>query len=129
MKDFLEHVAVVRVSRGWEFALPYDEDFVRKHPDVARRQHMLWAGIQAKYGAAGAGGPRGVCPSRPGDAAAQACGGAGGAGLPGPVWAPEVRPGTRPPGPPSRGGDALLRQGLASRAGAVPCSFQARKGL
>ncbi|XP_011385075.1 DNA-directed RNA polymerase III subunit RPC5-like, partial [Pteropus vampyrus] len=49
VKDFLEHVAVVRVSRGWEFALPYDEDFVRKHPDVARRQHMLWTGIQAKY--------------------------------------------------------------------------------
>ncbi|XP_024903037.1 DNA-directed RNA polymerase III subunit RPC5 isoform X4 [Pteropus alecto] len=48
VKDFLEHVAVVRVSRGWEFALPYDEDFVRKHPDVARRQHMLWTGIQAK---------------------------------------------------------------------------------
>lgn len=107
MKDFLEHVAVVRVSRGWEFALPYDEDFVRKHPDVARRQHMLWAGIQAKYGAAGAGG----------------------AGLPGrcgPQRSAQAR-GLR--GPPSRGRDAVLRQGLASRAGAVPCSFQARKGL
>lgn len=111
VKDFLEHVAVVRVSRGWEFALPYDEDFVRKHPDVARRQHMLWAGIQAKYGAAGAGGPRGVCPSRPGDAG----GGAGGAGLPGPVWAPEVRPGTRPPGTavPGRGRCAQTGAGLA----------------
>lgn len=85
VKDFLEHVAVVRVSRGWEFALPYDEDFVRKHPDVARRQHMLWAGIQAKYGAAGAGRPRGVCPSRPGDAGGTGLrrGGRGGAPQPG----------------------------------------------
>lgn len=76
MKDFLEHVAVVRVSRGWEFALPYDEDFVRKHPDVARRQHMLWTGIQAKYARGRwAGGARGrpaawhVPPPALGDAA------------------------------------------------------------
>lgn len=48
VKDFLEHMAVVRVNRGWEFLLPYDGEFIRKHPDVVQRQHMLWTGIQAK---------------------------------------------------------------------------------
>lgn len=48
MKDFLEQVATPRVNRGWEFLLPTDVDFVRKHPDVAHRQHMLWLGIQSK---------------------------------------------------------------------------------
>lgn len=70
VKDFLEHMAVVRINKGWEFLLPCDAEFVRKHPDVVQRQHMLWTGIQAKYepvgGAAAAGhpAPRGVatCP-------------------------------------------------------------------
>ncbi|XP_062954916.1 DNA-directed RNA polymerase III subunit RPC5 isoform X4 [Cynocephalus volans] len=48
VKDFLEHMAVVRINRGWEFILPYDGDFIKKHPDVVQRQHMLWTGIQAK---------------------------------------------------------------------------------
>lgn len=48
VKDFLEHMAVVRIHRGWEFVLPHDGEFIRKHPDVAQRQHMLWTGIQAK---------------------------------------------------------------------------------
>nr|XP_015215620.1 PREDICTED: DNA-directed RNA polymerase III subunit RPC5 [Lepisosteus oculatus] len=48
VKDFLEQMAVARVNRGWEFLLPSDAEFVRKHPDVAQRQHMLWLGIQAK---------------------------------------------------------------------------------
>lgn len=48
VKEFLEQVAAPRVNRGWEFLLPTDEDFVRKHPDVAHRQHMLWGGIQSK---------------------------------------------------------------------------------
>ncbi|XP_036772902.1 DNA-directed RNA polymerase III subunit RPC5 isoform X2 [Manis pentadactyla] len=48
VKDFLEHMAVVRINRGWEFILPYDGEFIKKHPDVVQRQHMLWTGIQAK---------------------------------------------------------------------------------
>lgn len=48
VKDFLEHMAVVRVNKGWEFILPSDGDFIKKHPDVVQRQHMLWTGIQAK---------------------------------------------------------------------------------
>uniref|UniRef100_A0A3P9K230 Polymerase (RNA) III (DNA directed) polypeptide E n=1 Tax=Oryzias latipes TaxID=8090 RepID=A0A3P9K230_ORYLA len=48
VKEFLEHVAVPRVNRGWEFLLPTDVDFIRKHPDVAHRQNMLWLGIQSK---------------------------------------------------------------------------------
>ncbi|XP_014448157.1 DNA-directed RNA polymerase III subunit RPC5 isoform X2 [Tupaia chinensis] len=48
VKDFLEHMAVVRINKGWEFLLPYDGEFIRKHPDVVQRQHMLWTGIQAK---------------------------------------------------------------------------------
>lgn len=48
MKDFLEHMAVVRINKGWEFILPYDGEFIKKHPDVVQRQHMLWTGIQAK---------------------------------------------------------------------------------
>ncbi|XP_017198006.1 DNA-directed RNA polymerase III subunit RPC5 isoform X4 [Oryctolagus cuniculus] len=48
VKDFLEHMAVVRINKGWEFLLPYDGEFIRKHPDVVQRQHMLWTSIQAK---------------------------------------------------------------------------------
>ncbi|XP_076616908.1 DNA-directed RNA polymerase III subunit RPC5 [Chaetodon auriga] len=48
VKEFLEHVAAPRVNRGWEFLLPTDADFIKKHPDVAHRQHMLWLGIQSK---------------------------------------------------------------------------------
>uniref|UniRef100_A0A8D3D1B0 DNA-directed RNA polymerase III subunit RPC5 C-terminal domain-containing protein n=1 Tax=Scophthalmus maximus TaxID=52904 RepID=A0A8D3D1B0_SCOMX len=48
VKEFLEHVAKPRHNRGWEFLLPTDVDFVKKHPDVAHRQHMLWLGIQSK---------------------------------------------------------------------------------
>ncbi|KAM9209621.1 DNA-directed RNA polymerase III subunit RPC5 isoform 2-T2 [Dugong dugon] len=48
VKDFLEHMAVVRINKGWEFILPYDMEFIKKHPDVVQRQHMLWTGIQAK---------------------------------------------------------------------------------
>ncbi|XP_067285813.1 DNA-directed RNA polymerase III subunit RPC5 [Pseudorasbora parva] len=48
VKDFLEQMSVPRLNRGWEFLLPTDQDFVRKHPDVAQRQHMLWLGIQSK---------------------------------------------------------------------------------
>lgn len=48
VKDFLEQMAVPRVNKGWEFLLPHDSKFVKKHPDVVQRQHMLWMGIQAK---------------------------------------------------------------------------------
>ncbi|KAM8889669.1 DNA-directed RNA polymerase III subunit RPC5 [Synchiropus picturatus] len=48
VKEFLEHVAAPRVNRGWEFLLPTDVEFMKKHPDVAHRQHMLWLGIQSK---------------------------------------------------------------------------------
>ncbi|XP_071380086.1 DNA-directed RNA polymerase III subunit RPC5 [Centroberyx affinis] len=48
VKEFLEHMAAPRVNRGWEFLLPSDGDFIKKHPDVAHRQHMLWLGIQSK---------------------------------------------------------------------------------
>ncbi|NP_997919.1 DNA-directed RNA polymerase III subunit RPC5 [Danio rerio] len=48
VKDFLEQMSVPRLNRGWEFLLPTDQDFVKKHPDVAQRQHMLWTGIQSK---------------------------------------------------------------------------------
>ncbi|CAL8282811.1 unnamed protein product [Merluccius merluccius] len=48
VKDFLEHMAVPRVNRGWEFALPSDSGFTQKHPDVTHRQQMLWLGIQSK---------------------------------------------------------------------------------
>lgn len=48
VKEFLEHVAVPRVNRGWEFLLPTDGEFIKKHPDIAHRQNMLWLGIQSK---------------------------------------------------------------------------------
>lgn len=48
VKEFLEHVAAPRVNRGWEFLLPTDVEFIKKHPDVAHRQNMLWLGIQSK---------------------------------------------------------------------------------
>lgn len=70
VKDFLEHMAVVHINRGWEFILPCDSEFVRKHPDVVQRQHMLWTGIQAKY---------------------EAADGAGGSGAPSPAWGDAVR--------------------------------------
>lgn len=48
VKEFLEHVSTPRINRGWEFLLPTDVDFIKKHPDIAHRQHMLWLGIQSK---------------------------------------------------------------------------------
>ncbi|XP_051530386.1 DNA-directed RNA polymerase III subunit RPC5-like [Myxocyprinus asiaticus] len=48
VKDFLEQMSVPKLNRGWEFLLPTDHDFIKKHPDVAQRQHMLWLGIQSK---------------------------------------------------------------------------------
>ncbi|XP_067859633.1 DNA-directed RNA polymerase III subunit RPC5 isoform X2 [Heptranchias perlo] len=48
VKDFLEQMAVPRINKGWEFLLPHDAKFMKKHPDVVQRQHMLWLGIQAK---------------------------------------------------------------------------------
>ncbi|CAI5658485.1 DNA-directed RNA polymerase III subunit RPC5 [Oreochromis niloticus] len=48
VKEFLEHVAAPRANRGWEFLLPTDVDFIKKHSDVAHRQNMLWLGIQSK---------------------------------------------------------------------------------
>ncbi|XP_068439315.1 DNA-directed RNA polymerase III subunit RPC5 [Clinocottus analis] len=48
VKEFLEHVAIPRVNRGWEFLLPTDAEFIKKHPDIAHRQQMLWLGIQSK---------------------------------------------------------------------------------
>ncbi|XP_018428062.1 PREDICTED: DNA-directed RNA polymerase III subunit RPC5 isoform X3 [Nanorana parkeri] len=48
VKEFLDQMAVPRINKGWEFMLPYDEDFMKKHPDVVQRQSMLWKGIQAK---------------------------------------------------------------------------------
>ncbi|XP_041829010.1 DNA-directed RNA polymerase III subunit RPC5 [Melanotaenia boesemani] len=48
VKEFLEHVAAPRINRGWEFLLPTDLGFIKKHPDVAHRQQMLWLGIQSK---------------------------------------------------------------------------------
>ncbi|TSK14580.1 DNA-directed RNA polymerase III subunit RPC5 [Bagarius yarrelli] len=48
VKDFLEQMAIPRANRGWDFLLPTDRNFVKKHPDVAQRQHMLWLGIQNK---------------------------------------------------------------------------------
>ncbi|KAM4025700.1 DNA-directed RNA polymerase III subunit RPC5 [Anomaloglossus baeobatrachus] len=48
VKDFLDHMAIPRINKGWEFMLPFDEDFMKKHPDVVQRQSMLWKGIQSK---------------------------------------------------------------------------------
>ncbi|XP_060951250.1 DNA-directed RNA polymerase III subunit RPC5 [Limanda limanda] len=48
VKEFLEHVSIPRINRGWEFLLPTDAEFIKKHPDVAHRQQMLWLGIQSK---------------------------------------------------------------------------------
>ncbi|XP_063790526.1 DNA-directed RNA polymerase III subunit RPC5 [Pseudophryne corroboree] len=48
VKDFLDHMAIPRINQGWEFMLPYNEDFMKKHPDVVQRQNMLWKGIQSK---------------------------------------------------------------------------------
>ncbi|XP_073399085.1 DNA-directed RNA polymerase III subunit RPC5 [Dendrobates tinctorius] len=48
VKDFLDQMAIPRINKGWEFMLPFDEDFMKKHPDVVQRQSMLWKGIQSK---------------------------------------------------------------------------------
>lgn len=71
VKDFLEQMAVVRINKGWEFLMPCDGEFIRKHPDVVQRQHMLWTGIQAKYEPAGGRGPghQTPCPQGCGQAA------------------------------------------------------------
>ncbi|XP_058477576.1 DNA-directed RNA polymerase III subunit RPC5 [Solea solea] len=48
VKEFLEHVSTPRINRGWEFLLSTDVEFIKKHQDIAHRQHMLWLGIQSK---------------------------------------------------------------------------------
>lgn len=48
VKDFLDQMAIPRINKGWEFMLPFDDDFMKKHPDVVQRQSMLWKGIQTK---------------------------------------------------------------------------------
>ncbi|KAK2084178.1 DNA-directed RNA polymerase III subunit RPC5 [Saguinus oedipus] len=40
MKDFLEHVAMVRIDKG--------RGVHQKAPDAVQRQHLLWTGIRAK---------------------------------------------------------------------------------
>ncbi|XP_022806611.1 DNA-directed RNA polymerase III subunit RPC5-like [Stylophora pistillata] len=42
----LEQMSRVKVAMGWEFVLPYDIEFVQKHPDVYKQQLTMW---EAKY--------------------------------------------------------------------------------
>lgn len=43
VKDILEQMARQRRgSKGWEFALPWDADFIQRYPDVVQRQQLLW---------------------------------------------------------------------------------------
>lgn len=42
VKDVLEQMARLKVSKGWEFLLPPDTDFLHRQPEVAQRQAMLW---------------------------------------------------------------------------------------
>ena len=42
VKDILEQMARLKISKGWEFLLPADSDFLHRHPEVSQRQAMLW---------------------------------------------------------------------------------------
>lgn len=42
VKDILEQMACLKVNKGWEFLMPYDSEFVNRHPEVVQRQQMLW---------------------------------------------------------------------------------------
>lgn len=46
IKEMLEQMSRVKVAMGWEFVLPYDIEFVQKHPDVYKQQLTMW---EAKY--------------------------------------------------------------------------------
>ncbi len=42
VKDILDQMAQLRVSKGWEFVLDNDSEFINRHPEVVQRQQMLW---------------------------------------------------------------------------------------
>lgn len=46
IKEMLDQMARMKIAMGWEFVLPYDVEFVQKHPDVYKQQLTLW---EAKY--------------------------------------------------------------------------------
>ncbi|XP_066026635.1 DNA-directed RNA polymerase III subunit RPC5-like isoform X1 [Pocillopora verrucosa] len=46
IKEMLDQMSRMKVTIGWEFVLPYDIEFVQKHPDVYKQQLTMW---EAKY--------------------------------------------------------------------------------
>ncbi|EDV27885.1 uncharacterized protein TRIADDRAFT_52872 [Trichoplax adhaerens] len=42
LKEIMTQVALLRVTKGWEFCLPYDYQFIERYPDVAQRQVQYW---------------------------------------------------------------------------------------
>ncbi|KAJ7361996.1 DNA-directed RNA polymerase III subunit RPC5 [Desmophyllum pertusum] len=46
IKEMLDQMSRMKVTLGWEFVLPYDLEFIQKHPDVYKQQLTMW---EAKY--------------------------------------------------------------------------------
>jgi len=42
MKTIISHIANYKRNVGWEFSLPFDDEFVNKYPEVVQRQEMLF---------------------------------------------------------------------------------------
>ncbi|XP_044185090.1 DNA-directed RNA polymerase III subunit RPC5-like isoform X1 [Acropora millepora] len=42
IKEMLDQMSRMKVAMGWEFVLPYDVEFIQKHPDVYKQQLALW---------------------------------------------------------------------------------------
>ena len=46
VKEMLQQVSTLTAKYGWEFKLPFDQQFVNRFPDVVQRQEMLWKARQ-----------------------------------------------------------------------------------
>jgi DNA-directed RNA polymerase-3 subunit RPC5 len=43
LREMLEQMARQRPARGWEFLLPTDDEFLKRHQDIANEEYELWA--------------------------------------------------------------------------------------
>nr|CAG4640931.1 EOG090X07NA [Eulimnadia texana] len=46
VSHMFQEISIYRTGKGWEFALPTDEDFLKKYPEIVQRQDMLWKAKQ-----------------------------------------------------------------------------------
>lgn len=45
VKEILEQMARPKVNQGWEFREEFDQEFVKRHPEIVQRQEMIWGAL------------------------------------------------------------------------------------